>query len=319
MKSRNRVVADVLDARRVFGADVFALHGVAGDHRATSGRERGHEVALQIDARRKTVNIAGRELREIRCDALLPLRIRDGVSQQALGLKPTVSQPGRSDPAIDRHGRGRDEARRTDLDDLGIPVAIARRPLGADEVLGRAAARLDFQASIECRAIARRMQKARLGGGGEIGVIEIIAVQRGDRIGMEDESASAARHFMDDGFDKCARRGRVGCEAGLWIGAHDNKGAERLDRADEVRPVGRREVADIGLDLVVAQQSGSPRGRQRPDLDLVRIIGGIDRHLMAAARHRDEGDGEQHDDQCTEPPHCAVQKLGYRVTRAGPA
>src|SRR6202040_1277945 len=67
------VEADVLDPGRVLGADGLALDGIAGDDLAAAGRQRGDEVALEVDALGKTVELAGGEASAIFLRALLRL------------------------------------------------------------------------------------------------------------------------------------------------------------------------------------------------------------------------------------------------------
>ena len=91
------------------------------------------------------------------------------------------------------------------------------------------------------------------------------------------------------------------------IDAHDDERAERLDGAE----LGRRRAgkaqaaADIGLDLALAQRLGGALGSERPDLDLVRIVGRIDRQLVAAPC---DGRGRRREqNECTNPFHAAVK------------
>src|SRR4051794_34288183 len=106
-------------------------------------------------------------------------------------MEPARSHPRRREPSIHREHLGGYEFARIDLVDLGIPIEVASGPLGM--ALREATARPDLQIATRC--LARR--DARRGGGREVDVMEIVAMERRYRIGMRDEIAfpgKAAHH-----------------------------------------------------------------------------------------------------------------------------
>ena len=60
------------------------------------------------------------------------------------------------------------------------------------------------------------------------------------------------------------------------------------------RRTGKPDRTDIGVQLALLQRLGHALRRNRRDFDLVRVIGWIDRQLVPAFRHRN--DGERDDD-----------------------
>ena len=117
-----RIEADVLDAGRERGVEVFALHRVAGDAARGSPREQPHEVALQVDALHGALRSAAACSRSATA-SICCLRAGSPIEprEQAIGVKPARPHPARAQPAVERHGGVGDEARRAHLLDGGIP------------------------------------------------------------------------------------------------------------------------------------------------------------------------------------------------------
>ena len=105
VEARHRVVGDVLDAGGERRAEVFPLHRVAGDARATVTGERRNERALQIDAFDR-IPVGGRfQALQQRFDLLPQVFIAGQIAQKKIGLKPSGSQPGGAGPTVDRDAR----------------------------------------------------------------------------------------------------------------------------------------------------------------------------------------------------------------------
>ena len=87
---------------------------------------------------------------------------------------------------------------------------------------------------------------------------------------------------------------------------HDDERAERFDGVEiDWRCAGKAQArADISLDLAVAQRLRRFLGSERLDFNLVGIKRGIDRQLVPAPRHGDEGRAED-EDGCSKPFHVA--------------
>src|SRR6516225_529740 len=143
-------------------------------------------------------------------------------------------------------------------------------------------------------------------------------MKRRDRVGMWNEIA-LPRQGAQDRLDDGAGRSVVLRTGGSWIDVHDDERAERFDYAD----IGRRCAgkaqarADISLDLAVAQRLRRFLGSERLDFDLVGIERGIDRKLVPAPRHGDEGRAKD-EYGCSKPFHVAVSSPAAKYRkRAG--
>src|SRR5262249_5561323 len=127
-----------------------------------------------------------------------------------------------------------------------------------------------------------RAKHLRLGGLGAIYVVQVVAVQRRDRVGMECEPGFAG-HAPDDRLHDGTGRALLMCR----VDPDDHKAAERLDLAERSWHPAReaRLGAQVGVKRGVAEQVGRTLRRYRLDRDLVRVIGWIDRQLVTASRH----------------------------------
>ena len=160
-----RIEADVLDAGRGRGVEVFALHGVAGHQGAAAGEQRAHEVPLEVDPlRRPGVGgvlqplDVGRDLRRLRAAG-------DRGAEQAIGMEPARSSPARPQPAVERHCLASHEVRGAHLLDGGIPRLAVAQPFGAREASRKCAVARTLRSlgpgvallvRIRCRAASAR-------------------------------------------------------------------------------------------------------------------------------------------------------------------
>ena len=101
-QARNGVITDVLDPGREFNIDVFPLHRVADDRFLAMRGEQRDKLAFQIDALRQAREIAGHQTRQNGVGTFLARAVFDVIGQEALGVEPAGSQPGRTQPAV--HG-----------------------------------------------------------------------------------------------------------------------------------------------------------------------------------------------------------------------
>src|SRR5262249_14390108 len=235
-----------------------------------------------------------------------------GIGQETLGVEPAGSHPWRREPTVHGEHRGSYELGRVDLVDLGIPIRIAGGPIRM--ALCKAAARRDLEVA-DWRFADR---EARHGGGREVGVMKIIAVERRDRIGMRNEIA-LRRKGTHDRPDEGAGGSVVARMRGAWVDGHDDERAERFDgvQIDRWRARKAQARAEIGLDLAVAQWLRRLLGSERLDFDLVGIKRGIDWKLVPAPRHGDEGRAKD-EDGCSKPFHVAEPSpAGESRKRAG--
>src|SRR5206468_11492796 len=129
-------------------------------------------------------------------------------------------------------------------------------------------------------------------------MVEKVACTRLDRIGMPNQLTGLAAELAD--YDPGKRTdGRLLLrQRRCRIDANNHEQAERLDSTDGLgnRTSKSRRTANISMHLAVAQEIGRSLGRHRRDLDLMRIIGRIDRQLVAAAGYSDR-DGRHRDDK----------------------
>ena len=162
---------------------------------------------------------------------------------------------------------GRDQTGGVDVEYFDVPVRFVHRPRGIS--LRHTAGRPDLQGA---ERPASACGKARLRGFGEIGRIEIVAVQRSDRIGMQHDIA--ARCVSTTTFTCHMPTSRASGDCGLT-----RTMKEPSDSTVPTAPAVRRHAhsaPDIGVNPSVTQRGRRRSRRKRPDFDLMWIKGRID-------------------------------------------
>ncbi len=130
---------------------------------------------------------------------------------------------------------------------------------------------------------------------------------------MRDQLAGLATDLADCGPGKRTDGRLVLRQRRCRIDANNHKRAKRLDSGDGLghRTCKSRRTANISMHLAVAQEVRRSLGHHRRNLDLMRIIGRIDRQLMAAAGYGDRDERHRGDEQATSG-HCDIRNVQTR-------
>jgi hypothetical protein len=134
---------------------------------------------------------------------------------------------------------------------------------------------------------------------------------------MQDQLTGLAADLADYGPGKRTDRRLFLRQRRCRIDANNHEQAERLDSGDGLgnRTSKSRRTANISMHLAVAQEVGRSLGRHRRDLDLMGIIGRIDRQLVAAAGHGDR-DGRHRGDEKAASGHLPSGTFRHGVSQS---
>ena len=106
IETAERVVADVLDAGRVVGAEGLAPHRVADDDPLAAGGEPGDQCPLQIEALLGAPVVARHQASVDGADRVAGTVVSDPRGEQEVRAKPAGLDPGRAHPAAGAHPPG---------------------------------------------------------------------------------------------------------------------------------------------------------------------------------------------------------------------
>ena len=182
-KTLERVVADILHPLRIVRAIVLAPHRIAEHDTLAASLQELDEISLEIDAFFETSIIAAHQTPRCILDAHVSHRGRE----QEISVKPPLSQPRRSRPAV-----------------------VMRA------CFGHKLARLDDLDSNFCLFFVRCSAGAR--GFSAIGVVQVVGMKRSDGVRMPDRARGKRR------LQAACRCARVALHPGYHIAA---KGSDR--------------------------------------------------------------------------------------------
>ena len=274
-----RVPADVLHALGELRVEVLAADRVAQDHPLAARRQSRDELALELDPSGGAVVGAGDEPTVERVHGLAARGVARGAGVEQVGVKPTILEPRRAEPAAQAQAMSGQQAFCVDFLDGGVPVlgAPGRR---LHEPLGQRTLGLDPQ---------RHARSTRCGGIGlprglsQVEVLEVVHVVGRDGVRMRHVEARSCAETLGGAARGLAAALAAGRDRGGRIEGHDQIAAQRLDGLDIARRAATREGvgADISMDLGALELRRRHRGRQRFEPDLLGVVAGIERQLVS--------------------------------------
>ena len=315
IETAERVVADVLDAGRVLGAEGLAPHRIADDDPLAAGGEPGDQRPLEVEALLGAPVVARHEASVDGADRVAGTVVADPRGEQEVGAKPAGLDPRRARPAAEAYPPGPEQI--VDPDRFERHLRAGPAPLARpDQALGELARRADP----ERRAAALPLECEGAGGPGAVEVFEVVGVERRDRVGMKDPVALGRGQALEEPPGGGAADGPLGERAGRVEGRH-KVGAERLHRGDAggERAAGERVDAQVGVDLARREAGGRRPGVDRLDLDLLRVEGGIEGRLVPRLGRAAGGEAGYREQAEPDGQPGAPTRSGQASRRAAPA
>ena len=214
------------------GVEVLPPQGVAGDDGAAARRESAHQsrsrlarsvASIPSPICKRAMSASTRSLSW--GSTTRPARDEHGTSPSAPSAAPTIRS--REPWRTRRDGGHRPHRPRH-------PNPRPRRATRAGRCLAPTRPRPDLEAVCGGHRGIGAAGKSRAGGLRQVGMVQVVAVQRRDRIGMGDNVPALGRHLAHDGAHNGAGRCFVSCMDRVGIEPDDHEGAERWHRADRV-------------------------------------------------------------------------------------
>ena len=195
-------------------------------------------------------------------------------------MEPSLLEPGRSEPAVERDARRRQQGVELDLLDHRVPAAVLGRR--GHELLRNRAAGADPEADEGLRGA---VPNALLRSLDQVGVLQVVGVIGSHRIRVKDVGAGGSRERLDDPRGGLAALAAVGERRRRRVQRDDDVGREGFARSDigGNLPAVEGIAADVGVECALGEQRARGRGSHRLDANLLRVVAGVERQLVTGA------------------------------------